>query len=234
MRRTASLLIVGALSTTCIIETNPGFEGGGEAGSTTVQQGSESGLGVETGEGSTSASSSGTNGSTTSGSTESGETGSGPEGHTLFVSSTIRTGNLGGRRGADAHCAELATAALLAGEWVALLSTSGADAVDAVPIVGPVRNMNGDLMAESGPDLWDGEILNEFAFDEFGRAAGVRGWTGTLADGSSSGDHCEDWSVQSGGAQGTGGNSFTTGSTWINDGASSCAQSFHLLCISVS
>lgn len=50
----------------------------------------------------------------------------------------------------------------------AILSTSTLDARDRLPISGPIYNMQGDLIAVSSDDLWDGNLDNGISYDEFG------------------------------------------------------------------
>ncbi len=48
----------------------------------------------------------------------------------------------------------------------------------------PIYNFDAQLLANNGPDLWDGELNDGLAFDETGaRAGGEVVWTGTLSDG---------------------------------------------------
>lgn len=174
---------------------------------------------------------------------DAGETGDGDAGadlgpddpvHTIFVSSSVHNGDLGGRAGADEICAERAAAESLDGTWVALLSTTDLDARDALPLEGPVVDMHGRRIADGLDDLWDGELLGDFSINENGDSLLVpQGWTGTLADGSSSGETCEDWTTGAGEPKGSVGNSSEKGSKWVEDGGISCALPVHLFCVSL-
>jgi hypothetical protein len=241
LRLFGPLLLAG-----CIIQEHPYFaasEGGTSEDETqttesddagTETDGDESGSGTAEGETGTSG-----NDETTddTGSTEdsvgSEETGPEPTEHRIFVSSTLHTGMLGGRAGANGTCQDLASEAGLDGSWVALLSTQDGDAIDTVGIAGPVYNMLGEIVATGPADLWDGTIENHFRQDENGNLVGQRGWTGTLADGTSSGELCDDWSTQTGGFKGTLGDSFSMDSGWVDDGTGGCGQSFHVFCVSL-
>jgi len=139
---------------------------------------------------------------------------------TFFVTSTGMGdgGNLGGLEGADAFCAELATAVdpdFARRTWVAYLSTSTVDAVDRIG-TGPWRNADNVIIANTVAQLHDpanaqpGGPLDDtwpigdpsVPLDETGAEVPSGGGganvhdilTGTLADGSvSAGATCEDW-----------------------------------------
>ncbi|MBP7001355.1 hypothetical protein [Amaricoccus sp.] len=130
----------------------------------------------------------------------------------FFVTSVNpgKGGDLGGLAGADAHCAALAEAAGVAGRtWAAYLSTSGVDARDRIG-TGPWTNARGVVIAASVDELHsDANALSkETALTETGAVVNGRGdepnmhdiLTGSLADGTRSGDTCGDWTL--GGAEG--------------------------------
>ena len=77
---------------------------------------------------------------------------------TFFITSAGpgKGGDLGGLAGADAHCAQLATAAGIAGKtWRAYLSSQGPNAVNAKDRIGrgPWQNAKGLVVATSVADL---------------------------------------------------------------------------------
>jgi hypothetical protein len=76
--------------------------------------------------------------------------------------------------------------------WLALASTPDVDAIDHVPIGGPIYRLDGMLIAVGSDDLWDGTIENPF-FVPQSYVPFV--WTGTdvggsEAEGSSVGSFC--------------------------------------------
>ena len=111
--------------------------------------------------------------------------------------------NLGGLEGADAYCAELASAAGIEGRtWRAYLSTGAEDARDRIGS-GPWHNAEGleiaaDVVALHGDA---NAITKETALDENGNAINGRGdspnrhdiLTGTLPDGTAAELTCDDW-----------------------------------------
>jgi hypothetical protein len=141
---------------------------------------------------------------------------SGPR--TFFVSSTrSTTGNLGGLRGADATCQQLAAAAGGGGHtWRAYLSAehdpdNGGNAVDARSRIGigPWRNANGVLVARNVAELHSRAGDSSLFIDETGRRINGQ-WagspapvehdilTGSNADGTLiPGKTCSDWTSQS-------------------------------------
>ena len=129
-------------------------------------------------------------------------------------------GNLGGLKGADAHCAKLASAAGTNGKtWRAYLSTQeegkrGISARDRIG-KGPWHNAKGILIAKDLDQLHiSPNILKTTALDEAGNLVKGRGdkpnqhdiLTGTKADGTAyfpweKGDHtCGNWSSNDKGA----------------------------------
>lgn len=119
------------------------------------------------------------------------------------------TGNLGGVTGANALCAQQATAAGITGTWKAFLSTSTQAAKDLFTGVNaalPVVNRNGGLLYTSWTSVftsptWPGIPLlysfNNTLIDENSAIiptwTDADGWTGTLANGTASPNTCQNW-----------------------------------------
>ena len=79
-----------------------------------------------------------------------------PVGLRVFVSSSTSKGNLGGMAGAALVCRGLATAAGLAGTWVAWLSNNNGlfpDAIEHVTSTGPWRLVSGEIVASTKAEL---------------------------------------------------------------------------------
>ncbi|BCG89273.1 hypothetical protein MesoLj113c_53830 [Mesorhizobium sp. 113-3-9] len=119
--------------------------------------------------------------------------------------------DLGGLKGADAHCASLAEAAGVTGKtWHAYLSTSAEDARDRIG-KGPWFNAKGEKIADDVASLHGDAngITKQTALDEKGEVVNGRGdtpnrhdmLTGSKPDGTRIADQtCGDWTM--GGAEG--------------------------------
>ncbi|TJV37761.1 MAG: hypothetical protein E5Y02_32000 [Mesorhizobium sp.] len=131
----------------------------------------------------------------------------------FFVTSagSGKGGDLGGLKGADAHCASLAEAAGAAGKtWHAYLSTSTEDARDRIG-KGPWFNAKGEKIADDVASLHSDAngITKQTALTEKGETVNGRGdtpnrhdmLTGSKPDGTKIADQtCGDWTVS--GAEG--------------------------------
>ena len=98
----------------------------------------------------------------------------------VFVTSTRSRGDLGGLAGADSTCNALASAAGLAGTWVAWLSAQGTSAIDRLSSDGPWYLVSVDLAVTSKLDLSNDDLAHPIDRDENGalvHSAAV--WTGT-------------------------------------------------------
>ena len=134
-------------------------------------------------------------------------------GMSFFVTSVGlgKGADLGGLKGADAHCASLAEAAGVTGKtWHAYLSTGDTDARDRIG-KGPWFNARGEKIADDVASLHsDGNNLTkQTALDEKGEVINGRGdkpnrhdiLTGSKPDGTRIADQtCGDWTL--GGAEG--------------------------------
>lgn len=134
-------------------------------------------------------------------------------GMSFFVTSVGlgKGADLGGLKGADAHCASLAEAAGVTGKtWHAYLSTGDTDARDRIG-KGPWFNAKGEKIADDVASLHsDGNNLTkQTALDEKGEVINGRGdkpnrhdiLTGSKPDGTRIADQtCGDWTL--GGAEG--------------------------------
>lgn len=119
--------------------------------------------------------------------------------------------DLGGLKGADAHCASLAEAAGVTGKtWHAYLSTSGEDARDRIG-KGPWFNVKGEKIADDVASLHGDAngITKQTALNEKGEVVNGRGdtpnrhdmLTGSKPDGTRIADQtCGDWTMS--GAEG--------------------------------
>jgi hypothetical protein len=131
---------------------------------------------------------------------------------TVFISSQVYVGNLGGVQGADQLCQRLATAAGLTGTYKAWLSTQSDTPVSRFTHnTGPYKLRNGVVIANSWKELMTGKLLNQINIDESGRLVApipydpygpIYVWTGmqpkTLAHGSISLTDLSNTSINSG------------------------------------
>ncbi len=150
----------------------------------------------------------------------------------LFVTANGYNGDLGGQSGADSICMTEASTASLSGTWKAVLSTTSVNAQSYISTSYAIYNMNNQLLAYSGNDMWSGNLRANPNYYPNGSAAYAGVWTGSNSNGTlSSNGNCSDWSTTSGGGQY--GASSTSGSGWLSNGTPNCNNgSLHLYCIS--
>ena len=116
----------------------------------------------------------------------------------VFVTSTIRDATSTDIADYNLHVANAADTGLITNplglSWSALASTGAVSAQTNTGISNGDNttvsffNTNGDLLATSAADLWDGTLDNSVTYDESGDTIGLIDvvWTGTNSDGSSS------------------------------------------------
>lgn len=155
----------------------------------------------------------------------------------VFVTSSRHTGALSGLDGADAICAARASAAGLAGEYRAWLSTAATDAADRLTHADePYVRSDGVPVADDWADLTDGTLSAPIAADEFGQAVIDDVWTGTGADGryDGSGD-CDGFSrgePEAGGfLYALCGSANADTAAWTSNSVPSCTTQLRLYCL---
>jgi hypothetical protein len=167
----------------------------------------------------------------------------------VFITSDIYTGALGGLDGADELCNLHAAEAQLPGEFRAWLSDStGSPSTRFTPCVdcNYVRT-DGVAVAFGYDDLTDGTLLAPIDVTEFGSPIPAGEftdgavWSATSIDGNrrpqpQQGGECVDWTVGTSPTQGRKGNPYTTDSGWtlgfLNVGTFNCGvQPARLYCI---
>jgi len=153
----------------------------------------------------------------------------------VFVASPFwKGGEIGGVAGADAKCQARANVANLSGTWKAIISDSNTNAKDRLPNV-VFRNLDGKVIANNKADLFDGNIANFVNKTELGDGINKEAWTGTNADGTHSGNNCNNWSDSTTQVQGTKGRSSGfKDHNWIEWGQSNCNLGGGLYCVAVS
>ena len=165
--------------------------------------------------------------------------------HTVFVTKNrfMVTGDRAvngftGLTEADGLCGEEANVAyglMGAVTYKAILSDSTTDAKDRIEIVGPVKNLEGEIVANNAEEFWSGSLQNAVRDKVTGVITNVFSWTGTSADGTGYGttarDYCGDW-TEATWTPVRAGNNVTSNSRWLNARNISCRAAFPLYCIS--
>src|SRR6185295_4806701 len=126
---------------------------------------------------------------------------------TVFISSAIYNGNLGGLAGADQKCQQLAAAAGMGinRKFMAWLSTSTVSAASRLyhaPDPYVLVSEGGEVVASNWADLTDGTLQRSIQRDELGRRAGPDSgasvWTGTSRTGATYLSFCGEWMLFAG------------------------------------
>lgn len=155
----------------------------------------------------------------------------------LFTSSEIYNGDLGGLIGADEKCNSLATAAGLAGQFKAWLSTDAVAAPERfTETAKPYKNIVGETVADNLAALSSHSLTVAPGTDESGTrkelpASGA--WTGTTVE-MSLGVACENWTSSNPADQGTVGNSIFPNLFWTQnliDPTATCDAEQALYCL---
>ena len=148
-----------------------------------------------------------------------------------FVSSALRTGNLGGVTAADQLCTTLATTAKLGGTYRAYLSVAGADAIDHITSAGPWQLVSGEIVADNKAGLTAGALKHLIDKDENGMtppAAEDRVWTATGPNGRLATPNCGQWTGTGTGLVGEARNANT--GEWTALQAEGCDQVNRIYC----
>ena len=156
---------------------------------------------------------------------------------TVFVTSQLFDGNLGGLAGADQRCQLLADNAGLTGTFRAFIAGTATDPGDRIiHSTSPYRLLGGTLVANDFADLTDGTLASAIKLDEHGNdltnSAQVRVWTATTPFFAYAGQNCNgvsDWSTTIG--RTNVGLLTATDSNWIANSDQSCATPMHLYCV---
>jgi len=151
----------------------------------------------------------------------------------IFVTNAVYTGNLGGPGGANADCATAASAAGLRGTFVALLSTSTLNANTLVAANATYFNTINQVIGSTATLLGGGSITNPPDYNEYGQEmVNISAWTGSNADGITSGSTCSDWTYGSGNFYiGEFGVPYYVTSGWLSFATNVCSDTNHLYCI---
>lgn len=154
----------------------------------------------------------------------------------IFVSGGAIQGNFPGVGGADSWCSSRASAAGLGTAWKALVSDTDVDqyAVNRVPLDwGTLQNMNGQTIASSWSDLWDGSIGSAVARNESNVITSGNVWTGSLSNGRVGTNTCLGWTTNSSSSTWSTmyGTSSLSSSSWSSAAGAACNNSYFIYCI---
>jgi hypothetical protein len=151
----------------------------------------------------------------------------------VFLTSTQFSGNLGGLTGADQRCQTAATAGNKGGTWIALLASSMMTGPSRVSASGPwYQERSGGsfvLTYNNAANLQTGSIAT-LETDEQGRiiqgnfTGDLNFWSGMNADATTSASTCSNWTT-------TGGSGSWGAFTSLGTSATSCGNSYRLLCL---
>ena len=155
---------------------------------------------------------------------------------TVFVTSELYTGNLGGLAGADQKCNSLAATAGLSGTYMAWLSIGDYLAL-ASPSTRFTRStvpyalVDGTVIADDWDDLVDGVLALPIYLTESATDLPNRGvWTGTSPSGTPFSTRCGDWTQGDAFFTGRLGSTGTFRAGWTSSERASCGQGAHLYC----
>ncbi len=151
----------------------------------------------------------------------------------IFITNTTQDADFGGTDGADALCAEQATAAGLEGEfrsWLSTVDSAVEDRLNRSTV--PYVLVDGTTIANDWDDLVDGTIMARIDLDASGLRRVGDVWTGTRASGASySPDDCAGFTTSSSEQRGLCGASASTLSEWTENITPQCSTPLRLYCI---
>ncbi len=151
---------------------------------------------------------------------------------TVFVTSQMFDGDLGGIAGADAKCmAAAAGQPALAGKtFRAWVSTSSASPASSFTSDGSFVTVGGDLIAETFNNLREGTLMTKIT-SETGASVSSRVWSGTDENGYNVSDSdCAGWTSADGSDNGAGSSTDTIQWYWASYNTQSCDQQAALYC----
>jgi hypothetical protein len=153
----------------------------------------------------------------------------------VFVLSRTVRGDLNGVGEADQLCTASARDADLDGEWVAWLSSGARTARDRVTSPGPFVLVDGTRVSATKAQLTGGTLEHAIDLDERRKPVSndTTVWTGTRADGTSSGfgETCMDWNPSTPSiAQGRTGSVRATDGGWTQGALAQCSNLARVYC----
>lgn len=163
-----------------------------------------------------------------------------PQLNRVFVTSTLKNGNLGGLAGADATCNSLASTAGLSGTFVAWLSSGTATAASRLGSAQGFVRVDGLPFANTVADITANKIFNPLRINESGvdvtagiapSSSALTVWTGTAKDGTASANRCNDWT--DGTVTGFTGRANGGPASWTGRSDSGCGTTRRVYCFQV-
>jgi len=157
-------------------------------------------------------------------------------GRIVFVTSTTRTGNLGGIAGAHAICQNEALANSLTGTFRAWISSNSTNDPESTftRSTAPYFVWLGSTaphwrqVANNWADLTDGALSSVINTTLAGNVVHNATWTATTTTGAAWGSSCAAWT--STGEHGLVGDTTVTDSRWSHHAEFGCHHNFHLFC----
>lgn len=161
---------------------------------------------------------------------------------TVFATSTLSNGNLGGLSGADAICNQRATEANLPGTYLAWLSDATNSPSTRFPTqsAGPYVRVDGTQVARDWADLTSGLIRSAIDRTELGAyvQSDREAWTNTSPDGTpsatSDGETCTGWTSNSPSLSGSVGETDEVDADWTDSHSDPCDLPWRLYCFQQS
>ncbi len=161
--------------------------------------------------------------------------------NTIFVTNTATyTGLQSGFTNIDAACTTAGNKIDSSKTWLGLVSMAATAASSRPTSWGNIRNINGDLVASSQADLFDGTLTSAVTYTELGTLAGAaQVWTGSdtngamVSGGLATANTCTDWTTNAGGSKKANiGIANSATGTWLNNGTLACSKGKRFYCIS--
>jgi len=150
-------------------------------------------------------------------------------GKRVFVTAATTAGSFGGLTQADSICQTAASAAGVAGRFVAWVSTDAVAAPSRIPGNGPWYTMDDRLVFASKLAITTEGPAVEIDRDERNnRQLAARVWTGTQANGTSAPENCVNYTNPA--ASGQAGRTSQRDRDWTQSGTVLCATPLHLYC----
>ncbi len=159
--------------------------------------------------------------------------------HVIFVTSSTYQGDFGsadaGLAAADALCQTEAGSLKNDVTWKAIASTHATDAKNRiVQSWGDFKNNNGEVVANSVSDLFDGNLAASINYDVSGSAivSNTMIWTGSNSDGTAdTSNHCLNWSDKTNANSARYGDVTALTGTWFDAGSQTCDSQARIACV---
>ncbi|HEY8077991.1 MAG TPA: hypothetical protein VIF62_27885 [Labilithrix sp.] len=153
--------------------------------------------------------------------------------HLVFITEgAFDTFSVGSATHADDACANEALMDALSGTFRAWLSDGVSSPKTRFVEDGPWRRHDGMLVAADLASLESGVLQNPINQDGVGNNVTAAVWTGTVTNGTASGNDCKSWTSTDFADVASIGVPTATDATWTNAGTDACSNKHHLYCFS--